>query len=141
MFSLSDGFDEEDYLVALLFRQVAELDDALVGIACTALESAAVPHDGLYDVAGAAVVQAFRSAAALGSQASSPEGCCAAPARAYVVLHPKSVLNEVRIGPYLLIGIARHVVVGKEELGRILDVVITRLPRRTVASGTAYLGE
>lgn len=68
----SDGFDEEDYLVALLLRQVAELDDALVGIACATFKSTSMPHDGFDNVACAAVMQAFRTTSTFGCQASSP---------------------------------------------------------------------
>ena len=124
----SNGFNEEDDLVAFFLAEVAETENRVVGIACAAFPSASVPHDCLDDIASTAVVKSFNTSSALSCEASSPEWCGAAPARPNVVLHPKSVLNEVGIGPNLLIGIARHVVVGKEELGGVLDVVVSCLP-------------
>ena len=100
-----------------------------------------MPHDSLHDVAGAAVVQTFHTAATLSGQSATPQRRSAAPARADVVLHPEAVLYEVGVRPYLLVRIARHVAVGKEEAGRVLNVVLASGPRRTVTGGTANLRE
>ena len=98
-------------LFPLALVQIAELDDRLVSIARTTFISAAVPHDGFEHVASTAVVKPFHTAATLGSQATSPQGSGATPACTDVVLHPKSVLHEVGIGPYLLMGIAGPIAV------------------------------
>ena len=135
----SDGFDEIDDLVALLLRQVAEFLHRTVGVAHTTLVLATVPHDGLHHVAGPTVVQPLHATATLSGQPTSPQRSGAAPARADVVLHPQAMLHKVGVGPYLLVRIARHVAVGGKELGRILDVVVARLPRRTVAGCAANL--
>ena len=127
-------------MVALFLAELSESEHRLVGIALAAFGGATVPHDGLYDVAGTAVMQAFRTRAALGCQATAPEGSGAAPTRADVVLHKQSVLHHVRVGPNLLIGIARHVGVGEEAVG-VLDIVAARGPRGTVASGATHFGE
>ena len=135
-----DGFYEEDYLVALFLAELSESEHRLVGIALAAFGGATVPHNGLDDVAGAAVVEALRSRTAFAGQSAAPEGSGAAPARADVVLHKQSVLHHVRVGPNLLIGIARHVGVGEEAVG-VLDIVAARGPRGTVASGATHFGE
>ena len=85
-------------------------------------------------------MQAFRTRAALGCQATAPEGSGAAPARAYVVLHEEAVLHHVGVGPNLLVRIAGHVGIGEEEV-RVVDFIAARGPGRTVAGGTSYLGE
>ena len=56
-----DGFYEEDYLVALFLAELSESEDGFVGIALAAFGGATVPHNGLDDVAGAAVVEALRT--------------------------------------------------------------------------------
>ena len=127
-------------MVALFLAELSELEDGLVGIALAALGGATVPHNGLDDVAGAAVVEAFRSRTAFTGQSAAPEGSGAAPTRADIVLHKQSVLHHVRVGPNLLIGIARHVGVGEEAVG-VLDIVAARGPRGTMASGATHFGK
>ena len=84
----SDGFDEEDDHVTLFLRQISEVQDRSVGIARSALIFAAMPHNGLHDIAGTTVVQTLYAAAALGGQSASPERGGTTPAGADVVLHP-----------------------------------------------------
>ena len=99
-----------------------------------------MPHDSLDDVACTAVVQALRTRSTLAGQSTSPERCGATPACADIVLHEKTVLHHVGVGPYLLIGIAGHVGIGEEAV-RIANLVASRGPRRAVTVGTADLGE
>ena len=69
---LLNRLDEEYHLVALLLRELSELLHRFVSIALATLLSATVPHDGLYDVAGTAVVQALSARPALAGQSSTP---------------------------------------------------------------------
>ena len=87
-YCLSDGFNEEDDHVALFLRQLSEVQDGGVGIARSTLVLAAVPHDGLHDIAGTTVVKTLYATAALGSQSASPQRGGTAPAGADVILHP-----------------------------------------------------
>ena len=106
-----DGFNKMDDLLSLVLFQVAELDNRFVGIARTAFISTAVPHNGYEYIASTAVVKPFHTAAALGSQATSPKRGGTAPACTTVVLHPETVLHEVGLGPDFLVRITRHIAV------------------------------
>ena len=128
LFTNLNRFNEIDDLVALCLLQVAELHNGVVGIAGAALVLASMPHDGFHDIAGTAVVQTFHAAAALGGQSASPQRGGATPTCTDVILHPQTMLNEVGVWPYLLMGIAWHVVVGSEEFIGVLNVVFTSLP-------------
>ena len=124
---VSNGLDEEDDLVALRLGECAELFDTFIGIALAALRGAAMPHNGLDDVACTTVVQALRTRSTLAGQSTSPERCGATPACADIVLHEKTVLHHVGVGPYLLIGIAGHVGIGEEAV-RVANLVASRGP-------------
>ncbi len=99
-----------------------------------------MPHDSLDDVAGTAVVQAVFSPRAEFRQTASPQRSGAAPAGTYVVLHAEFVLYEVGVGPNLLVREAGHIAVLEETRG-VLQFVLARGPRRTVALGATDLRE
>ena len=123
-----NALNKEDELLTFLLREVAELHNGVVSIALTALVLASVPHDSFEHVSSAAVVQTLHPATRLASQSTSPQWSGTTPTCADIILHPQTVLHEVSIRPYLLVRIARHIAVGGEELGGVLDMIITRLP-------------
>lgn len=65
-----------------------------------------MPHDGLDNGASATVVQAIVGTGALGTQATTPQGGCTAPAGANVVFHHQAMLDHVGVWPDSLVGIS-----------------------------------
>ena len=118
-----DRLHEEDDVVAVSLLQVAEFLDGVAGVAL----GVAVPHDSLHGVACTAVVETVFGTGTEFRQSATPERSGAAPACADVVLHEETVLHKVGVRPYLLVRIARHVVV-LEDAVRVLDVVVASGP-------------
>ena len=106
-----DGFNEFYYGIAVLLAQLAEL---LYRLACVTLRIA-VPHDGLYHVTGAGIVQAVAVSRAYQGQTSAPERGRAAPSAADIVLHEKLVLDQVAVRPDSLVGIFRQLCIAAGE--------------------------
>ena len=98
-----------------------------------------VPHDCLYLVACAAVVQTFYAAAVDCGKSASPQRCCATPRSVYVVHHVELVLHHVAVRIDGLVGVARKLLAGYHV--RCPVVVRACLPRRAVTAGAANLHE
>ena len=71
-----------------------------------------MPHDGLDDGAGTAVVQAIVGTGETTAQTATPQRCGAAPASTDVVRHKQAVLNQVGVRPDGLVGVLRQHAVG-----------------------------
>ena len=132
--------------IAIGFRQIVEF---LSGTIAIRLLGVAMPHNGLDDGTGPAVVQTIVGTGETTTQTAPPQRCGAAPASTDVVRHKQAVLNQVGVRPDGLVGVLRQHAAGAFAylLGVCLragihpHIVRTCSPRRTVTLCTTNLAE